>query len=129
MNQSINISWASGNGGTGLSGSITKTGDTEIAQDIAVAAATSDVQADLALDITGTRLKLLFLQSDQDVVIEVNSTSSPTATINLVAGEPQMYLGTGTNPLGSTDVTGLFLSNAGAEAAIVQVRALYDSTP
>ena len=110
-----------------LTKSVVSTADGENNRDITVAAATSNYLVAMVLDVS--QLKSIFLLSDKDVILETNSGGSPADTITLTANVPvSWYVGCGyACPLG-TDVTAIYLTNAGADAATVNLRFLVDST-
>lgn len=86
----------------------------------------TDTLISVAIDVSA--LVSLYLKSDVAATIEVNSGGSPTKTITLAADEPYVWpMGGQTNPLGASDVTGLYVTNA-ADAAITMY-ALVDPTP
>jgi hypothetical protein len=87
------------------------------------------VQIDLQIDVS--ELKTLVISSDAAVTFKTNSTGSPAATVAVGAGAPVIwpaYSGQ-TNPLGSTDVTTAYITNASGAAATVNLRFLSDGTP
>lgn len=96
--------------------------------DETVAPTTNDVPFSIAIDIS--QVKSLFIFSDQDVLLETNSSSAPTNTINLKANQPYIwYTGAYDTCKITADVTSAFFSNAGATLANVKMRWLYDITP
>lgn len=114
-------------GSSTVTASKTYTAGAEVNIDEALAASATDYQVNAAIDVS--ELESLFLYCDVACTIEVNSTSSPTATIVLAAGEPYLWPnGSATNPLGGTDVTALFCT-IGSTAGTLQMRALVDPTP
>jgi hypothetical protein len=89
---------------------------------------TTNMPFSLALDIS--QVKSLFLLSDQDVTLKTNSSSSPTDTIALKANIPYVWFTNAYDTCKITaDVTTAFITNAGATAANVSARWLYDITP
>lgn len=118
-------SFSSGSSTVTSSKTYTGSGEVNIDETVEIGANT---QINVAVDVSA--LKSLYIKSDVDCNIFVNdpSTGAPTKTINLVAEEPYTWpMGGNTNPLGATDVTEIFVTNA-AECNL-QFRALVDSTP
>lgn len=120
------------NGANAISQSVAKTNSGEANFDETVADSVSNQLVSVGIDVS--TVQSLFLLSDKDVAIYVNaaSTGSPDATINLVAGIPVYWNDDmeNTNPLGSTDVDSLYITNASGASATVKMRCLYDaSTP
>lgn len=101
------------------------TGSLEINIDETIAAGT-DTLIPVGIDVSA--LQSLYMKSDVACTVEVNSGSSPTKTISLAADEPYCWpMGGNTSPLGASDVTGLYITNA-AEANFTMY-ALVDGTP
>jgi hypothetical protein len=114
-------------GSSTVSSSKTYTAGAEVNIDEALSASATDFAVAAAIDVSA--LQSLFLYCDVACTIEVNSTSSPTATIVLPAGEAYLWPnGSATNPLGGTDVTTLYCT-IGSTAGTLQMRALVDPTP
>jgi hypothetical protein len=94
-----------------------------------VAGSATDVAVACAIDVSA--LKGLTLVSSQDVTVETNSASAPDDTFALKAGVPLVWTANGSptaNPL-SEDVTVLYVTNAGSQAAQLDVVAVTDATP
>lgn len=82
----------------------------------------------IAVGIDVSALVSLYLKSSVAATVKVNSTGSPTKTIDLAADEPYCWpMGGNTNPLGASDVTVLYITNV-AEA-LITMYALVDPTP
>lgn len=126
ISHTMTLSW--GSGGSFLSKSVALVSEGENNRDVSVPATTDDMEVDW--DVNVARMKSLFILSDQDITINTNSSSVPADTLTPKANKPLIwYDGSGlANPLG-TDVSRLFISNAGASAAAVSIRELEDSTP
>ena len=114
--------------GEQLTQNVTLTADTEVNGDIAVPATTTDLEAIVAFD--KTKVKSVFVHSDQDVTVETNSGSAPGNTITLTANTPLVWFPAMplANPF-TVDVTKFYITNAGASAAVVKYRILVDGTP
>ncbi|QDV50854.1 hypothetical protein [Gimesia fumaroli] len=125
--QTINQDWSSGNLPP-LSRQIVVTADSEANAEIAVADSSTDLAINLAIDVSA--LKLLYMVSDQDLIVETNDGTTPDDTITLKAGKPLVWhedCGY-TNPLG-TDVTAFFATNASGGDATLHIKTLQDATP
>lgn len=125
MDHKITRTWVRGN--ETLSATQTLTVDGETALDVSVAGSTTDQAVIWTCDVSQIK-SLYILSTSKDVTFETNSSSSPADTISLKAGVPFIWTyGSGvTNPLG-TDVTALYLTNAGAGATTVRLRIGYDA--
>lgn len=122
----IGLSW--NRSGETISKTVVMTADGEVNVDTTVNASATDKEVDIAIDVSS--LQSLYIWSDQDVTIQTNSGSVPADTLTIEADSPLVwYVGCGLdNPLG-TDVTKLYLTNAGGAAATVKIRVLQDVTP
>lgn len=129
ITHTIRISHTGTAGGT-ISGTVANTADAEDNRSLSIAAATTDKEVDI--DIVHTRLVQAFFLSTQDLTIETNATDAAGGdTITLKANVPVWYStsgGTSGDPF-SADVTKMYITNAGATAAQLDIRILYDSTP
>lgn len=113
------------NGASTVTSSISYSGSSEVNIDETIAIGT-DTQVNFPVDVS--ELVSLYMMADEDCTIEVNSGSSPTKTITLEADEAYVWpAGGNTSPLGASDVTALYVTNA-AEVNLY-VRALVDATP
>jgi hypothetical protein len=122
----IDLTWSRGN--ETVNRRVTASADSETNNDIAVGATTTDKLVNIAIDVS--ELKSLYLSSDQDVLVQTNDGTSPDDVVTLKAGVPVIwYPDCGyASPL-TEDVTKIYLTNAGATAATVNIRVLQDSTP
>lgn len=119
--------WAQGN--NSISQQVSKSADGETNRDVTVPENSTDLLVNFTLDVS--ELKALYIVSDKAMTIQVNSGSSPSVTLTLVANEPLVWW-TGSshaNPFSSTDVTALYLTTGAVGEAILKIRALHDSTP
>lgn len=83
----------------------------------------SSTDLPVALVIDVSQLKVIYLKcKTAGLTLEFNSSSSPSKTISLAAGQAFMWhnLNGHANPFGSTDVTGLFVTKAGAGAVLLE---------
>lgn len=115
-------------GGKSLSKTVTKTGSLETVLDESVADAQTDVQINVAIDVTA--VKEFYLVSDQDVTLETNSGSTPDDTLSLVANEPYVWHSTSLDSfLLTVDVTAFFITNASGSVANIDGHWVVDATP
>lgn len=115
--------------------SITKTFDLSAGAEhnIDEAIAAGAVHAPLAFVLDVSQCKALVITADQPLTLKTNSSGAPANTITLAAdrpflwtdGMPAMRDSAGTVVV---DVTSLFVSNPGAVATTLQIRALIDPT-
>ena len=106
----------------------TITADGETNLDVAVPDSSTDLQANLAVDIS--ELQSFYMSSDRDLTVKTNSSGTPDDTIALKANKPLIWTPNCgfSNPF-SADLTALFLTNASGTDATLQVRLLQDVTP
>jgi hypothetical protein len=83
----------------------------------------------VAAEIDVSQVKGLFFLSDRDLTVKTNSSSTPANTLNLKANEPQTWNEKSglVSPL-TVDVTALYVSNAAASPATLQIIVIYDPT-
>ena len=111
-----------------VSGQKTYTADAEFVLDISVPAPSTDLEVDVAIDVSN--VKSLCLLADRDMTIETNSAGSPVDTIALKASVPYLWNTDSYSTLLLTvDVTKFFLTLAAGAAATLKIRCLIDSTP
>ncbi len=122
---SIERRWTDGS--TTDAATASQTADGRDDRDIAVPASTTDMAVAFALDVS--QAKSLFITSDQDITIKTNSSSAPDDTLTLKANQAVawQYGDVPDGPFG-TDVTVLYITNAGASSATLKVRCLVDTT-
>jgi hypothetical protein len=115
-------------GASTITASKTETADSEANIDTELAASSTNVVHNIAIDVS--ELESLYIYCEEDTTVYVNdaSTGAPDATIAISADAPYLWPnGSATNPLGSVDVTALYLTcSAGGD---FQFRALVDPTP
>jgi hypothetical protein len=96
----------------------TVSADTQIGISESVAGSTTN--ANYPIVAASAKQQFVYLKSDAALTVKVNSTSAPTATVTLVAGVPVFWTvaqPTSQCPIGTTDVTNLYVTNAGSSAA------------
>lgn len=130
----IDFTWSRGSNSTDQTlQRVSKTADSEIIigdadSPLTVPGSTTDMQVDVAIDVS--QLKSLYIKSSTALTIETNSGSAADDTLTLVANEPLVWWdGCGWSCPLTVDVTGMFLTKAGAGDANVQMRFLVDATP
>lgn len=115
MSSPIRISKsASVTGGGSFNGSVTDSAS--LIQNLPVFLAPG-TNVSFSIAFTISALSSVFIVADQAVTIKVNSSGSPTATINLVPGVPLDWSAAAayyTQPFGSSNVTAFFFTNTAA---------------
>ncbi len=95
--------------------------------------ATAQTDLEFTFAFTKTKLKSIFMVSDQNVRICTNDThsGSPGETINLVAGKPYMWTGDDgpyfANPFAG-NVTALYITNVSGQTANIIIRGIINPT-
>ena len=95
----------------------------------ALGAASTDQVVTYAIDVSA--LAFLFMVCDNDVTVEWNDNAGSQGSISLKAGRPLVWDSMAAyyaNPLGATDVTKFYVTNAG-DAATLIIDTIYDVTP
>ena len=104
----------------------------ETNRDETIPAETSDVLVAFVLDVS--QAKVLYIKSDKDLIIETNSAGSAVNTFTLAAGVPYVWvvgdaaMRDTAGAAVTTDITALYVTNAGEDAAELQIRCLFDPT-
>ncbi len=127
ITHSVRLSWT-GMGSASLSGTISRTADAEDNRIIPLTGSQADKEVNM--NITASRMKMLFILATKAALIENNDSGTPVDTITLAGTVPYWWDATSgiANPF-TEDVTKLYLSNLSGDAAQVDIRVLYDSTP
>jgi hypothetical protein len=113
-------------GGVTITEQNTLTAGQKISIDEAVAIA-NDVLIAMSVDVS--QVKSVYILCDQDVLLETNSSSSPAQTLSLKAGIPYIWYTNKYSALVfSTDITALYVTNATASVANLQLEILTDPT-
>jgi len=93
-------------------------------------ASTPDTAVTASIDVSA--VQAIYIKSDQDITLETNDGAAPTDTIALKANVPYIFNADQdsyfTNLL-TTDVTMLYLTNAGATDANFELECVSDPTP
>ena len=107
-------------GGTALSAdTITVTGnDDNRIKDVATAGQTKHISVG---SVVKANIASFFIESDQNVTLKINSSSTPDQTLSLTAKRAYAWKNTdpGANPLSPSTITDLYFVNAGATDANV----------
>jgi len=99
--------------------------EVQINEDIAVG---NDRAVSCSLDIS--QVQALMILADGALTLETNSSSAPTNTIAIQAGKPYLWrLADYVACLITSDVTSIFLSNAGSVSVNFKLAAILDATP
>lgn len=94
---------------------------------VAVPDASTDLQVDIAIDVS--QVKSFYINSTRAVLVETNDGTTPADSISLLANKPYSWDEDSYDTfLLGTDVTALFLTNASGSAATVTVSVLEDPT-
>lgn len=120
--------WEQGN--NSVSKRISITADAEKNVSISVPDSSTDLQVELALDVSA--LKSILIATDQDITVETNDGSSADDSFTILANNPLVWNTSCPlpNPFASAvDVTDLYITNASGSAAAVEIRTLVDATP
>lgn len=126
FSHTIGRNWS--NGQRSISAQQTFAGDGQVSRDIAVPDELTDLEVNLAIDVS--QIKAVFILSDQDVTLETNSAGAPDDTIALKANKPYIWCTDDYDScLLTVDVTDIYLTNSSGSAATVKVEVVTDSTP
>jgi hypothetical protein len=120
--------------GGAVSSSVVKIHEAVAELDVTVASDAANAAIDFVLNVS--RCNYLFMQCDQDVLVETNNSGSPTDTYTLKAGIPYCWFkGNGQTTLPTSDaaeelsdITSLFVTNQSspATAGTLKIRVGYD---
>jgi hypothetical protein len=104
------------------------TGELETVMDVPVPAPSTNLEADVNIDVSAVKSIELFC--DRDITVKTNSSGSPIDTINLKANVPYIWTTDSYDTLKLTaDVTKFFLTLASGVAATFKLRVITDPTP
>lgn len=113
----------------GTNGQLTATkvydGDTQEAITISVPAGATALAIDFRM--INTKAKAFYLIADQNLTVKVNSTTVPDKTVTVIAGAAitwDLDATVALHPFGTVAVVSLFVANATAVAATLNVRHL-----
>lgn len=116
--------------GTGTFASVSNTfnSSTELSIDESVPDATTNYEIDVAVTLANVQSMVLYC--DQDVTIKTNDSGTPDDTIALAGGTAIIWNTSRleTNPL-TVDLTALYVTNAGDDAARFKATFLLDQSP
>ena len=116
-------------GGVTLSQSVTSSGSNEINIDESIADSETDKEVTLIVDQSA--MISIYIESDQDILIETNSGGAPTDSLTLVANEPISWTTNSvhSNPITADITANIFITNSSGSTANLKIRILQDSTP
>jgi hypothetical protein len=121
ITHSLTLNWSSGT--TTLLGTVTISTEVENNVSVSVPASTTNQQAALAFTVAD--VEMVYMISDVTVTLKTNSSGSPQETITLTAAKPVIwYTGCGLTIPFAGNVTTIYLTNATAGAAAVNIRIL-----
>lgn len=113
-------------GGASITVATTITAGKRIQFDDTVPIAADTLYA-FVLDVS--QVKAVFILSDQDITLETNSSGAPTNTLALKANVPYIWYTNKPSALVFTgDITALYITNASAAIANLQMEILVDPT-
>lgn len=121
VTQSVQVSLAT------INSQKTYSGASRLSIEETIAIGTTTVGA--AIDVSA--LKSFFLLSDQDVTVKTNSNSEPDATLVLKAGVAYVWNTDSYDAfkLVAADIVSIYVTNASAAPAKLQLEAIIDPTP
>jgi hypothetical protein len=113
--------------GTSITQNTTITNDARQSLDVAAVPIAADQLHALVVDVSQDRG--CFILSDQNLTLETNSPSAPGNTLTLVANIPYVWYTDKYDALKFTvDITALYVTNASAATAHLQIEFLIDPT-
>ena len=109
----------------------TSTGDGECNREVSILGSASDVLIALTLDVS--QLKQVFIMATQDMTLEWNDSAGAQGAITLKANDPvgwhsDLDAVECPNPLLTTDITAIYVTNDTADAGTFYMYCLLDST-
>lgn len=117
-------------GGTAVEYPNTYTEDGYIAIDPQIPHDDTDTEVILSCDLAD--IAVMYIVSDQDVLLEVNDGAAAGGAVSLVAGVPLLWHTNSYMTLAdlgfSADITGFFFTNASGETANINIRIVHDAS-
>lgn len=121
-------------GATVVNKSVTITDEAILDLSFDVADSVTDELHTIALDVS--TMKSLYIVSDQAITMEWNDITGTQGVIVFIADEPVLWWsnqktdgGNTLNPLGTTDLTLTYWTNASGSMANINFQATYDASP
>jgi hypothetical protein len=111
--------------GDSIAANLVANGEVNLAINEDIVANQTDHEIDAAIPVA-PKLQAFLLYCDQNVTVKTNNSGAPTDTINLSAGVPFFWIGSGSVPLAGA-ITKFFVTNT--TACTFQVRALFNTSP
>lgn len=111
-----------------LSQAIQRTAGQENNLDEVIPGASTDLLTQWAAILA--KIESLHIECDRDLTIKTNSSGAPDKTISVKANTPIQFVKDAgeTNPLGSVDVTKLYITLAAGASATLKIRCIVDPT-
>lgn len=115
-------------GGQQITAEKTSTYEGQIGTEVSVPGSTTDKEVIIAIDVS--QVKSITMKATGALKVETNNGTTPDDTIDLVADWPYVWTEHSYDALLlGTDVTKLFLTNAGGTAVTFTIDVIYDPTP
>ena len=116
-------------GGVILSQSVEMTGTGEVNVDESIPNDSTDLEITFLIDQSA--MVSLYIESDQNILIETNSGGAPTDSITIVANEPIIWTTNSvhSNPITADVTANIFVTKGSGSPANLKIRALQDVTP
>ncbi len=131
VSQSLELNVA---GGKVVRKTVISTNESKLTQSYSVADSQTDEQHAIDLDVS--TIKSLYIVSTKAVTLEWNDASGTQGSLSLIADEPVLWWstqvtdgGTTLNPLGTTDITDFYVTNASGASADINIEIVYDASP
>ncbi|KKN81121.1 hypothetical protein LCGC14_0323400 [marine sediment metagenome] len=120
--------------GTAINKTITITDEAILDLSFDVADGQTDEEHIIAVDVS--EAKSVYIVSDQAIAMEWNDGAGTQGDMSLLAGEPVVWWSTQVtdggntlNPLGATDITSTFWTNASGSTANINFQVVSDASP
>ena len=117
-------------GGISASGSKAYTGDVRVTQSFSVADSATDEQRTLNIDVT--EMQMVYILSDQDILMEWNDSIGTQGSISLQANVAFIELLAADQyhvAKMAVDVTDLYFTNTSGSAANISIGVIQNNTP
>lgn len=116
-------------GGVTLSQSVTSVASQEVNLDESIPDSSTDLEITFLIDQSA--MVSIYIESDQDILLETNDGSTPTDELTIVANEPTLWTTNSVhdNPITADITTNIFITNSSGSTANLKIRALQDATP
>lgn len=122
------------NGGKVVRKTVTSTDEAKHSFSYTINDSQTDEQKAFDLDIS--EAKSIYIVSTQNITLEWNDAAGTQGSIGMLADEPVVWWstqktdgGVTLNPLGTTDLTDFFWTNASGGNAKINIEIVYDASP